>query len=242
MYTPRPLYRRGQSFMDHPKFIYWNSKVNGMELLGGPLEDRSQGLQPHRWNWCLTNRLNVINLLPPCTLLCKSVRRPPPDTKCWHPDHGIQNVRNNVVYGLPSLRYMVMLIYLPDMPHKSLDIPLNSRTEEFSRNRTSLDWFTLLSTLQPLKFSHLSQRHSLLPLPLGTEQLCVSLLFSHACSIHHNFNLFSSRSLRTWTSHSTPVCPQEHREFCAPSKGLLHKHFAWESFWLSHPLWDYSPP
>lgn len=144
--------------MDHPKFMYWNSKVNGMELLGGPLEDRSQGLQPHRWNWCLTKWLNVINLLPFCTLLCESIR-PPPDPKCWYPDHGIQDVRNNVVYGLPSLGYMAMLIYLPDVTQKSLGIPLNNRAEEFSRNRTSLDWFT--STLQPLKFSHLSQRHSL---------------------------------------------------------------------------------
>lgn len=83
-----------------------------MVLPGGPLEDKSQGLHPHKQDWCLRKGLNVINLSPFCIPVCGGTRRPSPDTKCWHPDLGIPKVRNNVVYKCPSLKYLTMLTHL----------------------------------------------------------------------------------------------------------------------------------
>lgn len=128
---------------------------------------------------------------------------------------------------------MATLIYLPDTPQKSLDIPLNNRAEEFSRNRPSLDWFT--STLQPLKFSHLSQRHSL---PSSSSSsghriaLCKPSLLS---PLFNSSQLQPAQLPKPQDLDSTPVCPQRHSEFCVPSEGLLYQHCTWESVCLSRP-------
>lgn len=128
---------------------------------------------------------------------------------------------------------MATLIYLPDTPQKSLDIPLNNRAEEFSRNRPSLDWFT--STLQPLRFSHLSQRHSL---PSSSSSsghriaLCKPSLLS---PLFNSSQLQPAQLPKPQDLDSTPVCPQRHSEFCVPSEGLLYQHCTWESVCLSRP-------